>query len=121
MVEAVLATGTVDVIKGVDIEIRDGEFVVFVGPSGCGKSTLLRMVAGLEDITDGTLKIGDRVVNEVPASERGIAIFTGRPDLRDSTTASGSSQTVVLAPNPPPISAGITRMSATLISSSPAT
>ena len=66
--------GTVDVIKGVDIEIKDGEFVVFVGPSGCGKSTLLRMIAGLEDITGGTLEIGGRLVNEVPASQRGIAM-----------------------------------------------
>ncbi|MEN0000021.1 MAG: sn-glycerol-3-phosphate ABC transporter ATP-binding protein UgpC [Pseudomonadota bacterium] len=66
--------GSVDVIKGVDIEINDGEFVVFVGPSGCGKSTLLRMIAGLEDITAGELKIGNMVVNEVPASKRGIAM-----------------------------------------------
>ena len=66
--------GSVDVIKGVDIEIKDGEFVVFVGPSGCGKSTLLRMIAGLEDITGGSLEIGGRVVNEVPASQRGIAM-----------------------------------------------
>ena len=53
--------GAVDVIKGVDIEIADGEFVVFVGPSGCGKSTLLRMIAGLEDITSGTLSIDGKV------------------------------------------------------------
>ena len=66
--------GNVDVIKGVDIEINDGEFVVFVGPSGCGKSTLLRMIAGLEDITSGVLEIGGSVVNEVPASQRGIAM-----------------------------------------------
>jgi len=66
--------GSVDVIKGVDIEIKDGEFVVFVGPSGCGKSTLLRMIAGLEDISGGTLEIGGNVVNEIPASERGIAM-----------------------------------------------
>ena len=66
--------GAVDVIKGVDIDNKDGEFVVFVGPSGCGKSTLLRMIAGLEDITGGTLEIGDRVVNDIPASERGIAM-----------------------------------------------
>ncbi|MEM1237833.1 MAG: sn-glycerol-3-phosphate ABC transporter ATP-binding protein UgpC [Pseudomonadota bacterium] len=66
--------GPVDVIKGVDIEIKDGEFVVFVGPSGCGKSTLLRMIAGLEDITGGTLEIGGTMVNEVPASQRGIAM-----------------------------------------------
>ena len=66
--------GSVDVIKGVDIEIKHGEFVVFVGPSGCGKSTLLRMIAGLEDITGGTLEIGGRVVNEVQAKDRGIAM-----------------------------------------------
>ena len=66
--------GPVDVIKGVDIEIRDGEFVVFVGPSGCGKSTLLRMIAGLEDISGGTLEIGGAVVNDIPASQRGIAM-----------------------------------------------
>ncbi|MCT7374379.1 ABC transporter ATP-binding protein [Chelativorans salis] len=66
--------GRVDVIKGVDIHINDGEFVVFVGPSGCGKSTLLRMIAGLEDITDGTLEIGGRVVNELQPKERGVAM-----------------------------------------------
>jgi len=66
--------GPVDVIKGVDIEIRDGEFVVFVGPSGCGKSTLLRMIAGLESISGGSLDIGGREMNQVPASERGIAM-----------------------------------------------
>ena len=58
--------GATQVIKGVDIEIGDGEFVVFVGPSGCGKSTLLRMIAGLEDISGGTLTIGDTVVNDLP-------------------------------------------------------
>ncbi len=66
--------GPVDVIKGVDIEIKDGEFVVFVGPSGCGKSTLLRMIAGLEDISGGSLEIGGTVVNDIPASQRGIAM-----------------------------------------------
>ena len=66
--------GAVDVIKGVDIDIEDGEFVVFVGPSGCGKSTLLRMIAGLEDITAGTLEIGGRVVNDIPAAQRAIAM-----------------------------------------------
>ncbi|MSU89712.1 sn-glycerol-3-phosphate ABC transporter ATP-binding protein UgpC [Rhodobacteraceae bacterium 2CG4] len=66
--------GATDVIKGVDIEVEDGEFVVFVGPSGCGKSTLLRMIAGLEDITSGTLEIDGKVVNEVPPKERGIAM-----------------------------------------------
>jgi len=66
--------GAVDVIKGVDLNIEEGEFVVFVGPSGCGKSTLLRLIAGLEDITSGTMKIGGEVVNEVPPSKRGIAM-----------------------------------------------
>jgi len=66
--------GGAEVIKGVDLEVRDGEFMVFVGPSGCGKSTLLRMIAGLEEITDGTLSIGDRVVNDVSPSERGVAM-----------------------------------------------
>ncbi|WP_163264199.1 ABC transporter ATP-binding protein [Chelativorans alearense] len=66
--------GKVEVIKGVDLDIKDGEFVVFVGPSGCGKSTLLRMIAGLEDITSGTLEIGGRIVNEVQPKDRGIAM-----------------------------------------------
>jgi multiple sugar transport system ATP-binding protein len=66
--------GGVEVIKGVDLSIEHGEFVVFVGPSGCGKSTLLRMIAGLEDITDGELVIGDRVVNHVEPRDRGIAM-----------------------------------------------
>jgi len=66
--------GTVEVIKGVDIDVEDGEFVVFVGPSGCGKSTLLRMIAGLEDITSGTLEIDGVRVNDLEPSKRGIAM-----------------------------------------------
>ena len=66
--------GTVDVIHGIDLDIRQGEFVVFVGPSGCGKSTLLRMIAGLEEITGGTLQIDGEVVNDIPPSKRGIAM-----------------------------------------------
>jgi len=66
--------GAVDVIKGVDIDIDDGEFVVFVGPSGCGKSTLLRMIAGLEDITSGTLEIDGVVVNDLQPKDRSIAM-----------------------------------------------
>jgi sn-glycerol 3-phosphate transport system ATP-binding protein len=62
------------VIHGVTAEVKDGEFVVIVGPSGCGKSTLLRMVAGLEEITDGTISIGDRVVNHLEPAERDIAM-----------------------------------------------
>nr|WP_315239535.1 sn-glycerol-3-phosphate ABC transporter ATP-binding protein UgpC [uncultured Albidiferax sp.] len=66
--------GNTDVIRGVDLEINKGEFVVFVGPSGCGKSTLLRMVAGLEDITSGDLEIGGLRVNDLDPSKRGIAM-----------------------------------------------
>ena len=66
--------GAAEIIKGVDIDIADGEFTVFVGPSGCGKSTLLRMIAGLEDISDGTLAIGERVVNDLPPKDRSIAM-----------------------------------------------
>ena len=66
--------GGAEVIKGVDLEVRDGEFMVFVGPSGCGKSTLLRMIAGLEEISDGELFIGDDCVNDVSPSDRGVAM-----------------------------------------------
>src|SRR3546814_487366 len=66
--------GELEIIKGVDLEIRDNEFVVFVGPSGCGKSTLLRLIAGLEDITSGELSIDGRVVNDLPPAQRGIAM-----------------------------------------------
>ena len=66
--------GDVAVVHGVDLEIADGEFAVIVGPSGCRKSTLLRMVAGLEDISDGTVEIGGEVVNEVAPSKRGVAM-----------------------------------------------
>ncbi len=58
----------------VNLTIKDSEFLVLVGPSGCGKSTLLRMIAGLEDITEGKLSIGDRVVNDVPPKDRDIAM-----------------------------------------------
>lgn len=58
--------GALRIVKGIDLEINDGEFVVFVGPSGCGKSTTLRMVAGLESISGGEVMIGDRVVNKLP-------------------------------------------------------
>src|SRR5882724_1299887 len=68
------AFGATQVIHGVDITIGDGEFVVLVGPSGCGKSTLLRMIAGLENITGGEIRIGERVVNNVPPKERDIAM-----------------------------------------------
>jgi multiple sugar transport system ATP-binding protein len=66
--------GNFEVLHGVTIPIEDGEFVVLVGPSGCGKSTLLRMLAGLENITSGTISIGERVVNNVQPKERDIAM-----------------------------------------------
>ena len=66
--------GAVNIIHGVDLDVKNGEFVVFVGPSGCGKSTLLRMIAGLEEISSGEVKIDGKVVNNVPASERGLAM-----------------------------------------------
>src|SRR5215213_2652420 len=66
--------GAVSVIKGVDLSIDDREFCVFVGPSGCGKSTLLRMIAGLEEISAGDLMIDGQRVNDVPPSERGLAM-----------------------------------------------
>ncbi|WP_323013488.1 ABC transporter ATP-binding protein [Devosia sp.] len=64
----------VEVIKGVDLDIDDGEFVVFVGPSGCGKSTLLRLIAGLDEITAGTLELDGKASNDVPSRDRGIAM-----------------------------------------------
>ncbi|MGB8818801.1 MAG: sn-glycerol-3-phosphate ABC transporter ATP-binding protein UgpC [Rhizobiaceae bacterium] len=66
--------GSVQVMHGVDVDIEDGEFVVLVGPSGCGKSTLLRMIAGLETITSGEIRIGNRVVNDVAPKDRDIAM-----------------------------------------------
>ena len=68
------AFGATQIIHGVSIDIADGEFVILVGPSGCGKSTLLRMIAGLENVTDGEIRIGQRVVNDVPPKERDIAM-----------------------------------------------
>ncbi len=68
------AYSSMEVIHGIDLQVQSGEFLVLVGPSGCGKSTLLRMIAGLEEITDGTVSIGDRVVNDLPASQRNLSM-----------------------------------------------
>ena len=68
------AFGSTNVLHGVSVDIRDGEFVILVGPSGCGKSTLLRMIAGLENISGGEIRIDERVVNDVPPKERDIAM-----------------------------------------------
>ncbi|HID51210.1 MAG TPA: ABC transporter ATP-binding protein, partial [Anaerolineae bacterium] len=62
--------GEITVITDLNLEVADKEFIVFVGPSGCGKSTSLRMLAGLEEITEGEILIGDRVVNDVPPKDR---------------------------------------------------
>src|SRR5512134_2430730 len=66
--------GPVSVIKGIDLAIEKGEFVVFVGPSGCGKSTLLRLIAGLEAITDGSLTLDGRDITDAPSSKRDLAM-----------------------------------------------
>ncbi|MGB3312793.1 MAG: ATP-binding cassette domain-containing protein, partial [Albidovulum sp.] len=66
--------GQVHVLKDIDLEVSEGEFIVFVGPSGCGKSTLLRVIAGLEDATSGTISIGGRDVTTTPPAKRGIAM-----------------------------------------------
>ncbi|WP_284164897.1 sn-glycerol-3-phosphate ABC transporter ATP-binding protein UgpC [Frigidibacter sp. SD6-1] len=66
--------GAVDVLKGIDLDIRDGEFVSFLGPSGCGKSTLLRSIAGLEELTDGAIHLGDREITDLPSAKRDIAM-----------------------------------------------
>ena len=63
-----------EAIHELDLDVADGEFMVIVGPSGCGKTTALRMVAGLEDITDGTVRIGDRIVNDLSPKDRDIAM-----------------------------------------------
>jgi multiple sugar transport system ATP-binding protein len=68
------AFGSTRVLHGVSVDIQDGEFVILVGPSGCGKSTLLRMIAGLENISGGEIRIGERVVNDMPPKERDIAM-----------------------------------------------
>jgi alpha-glucoside transport system ATP-binding protein len=66
--------GAVEILKGIDLDIKSGEFIVFVGPSGCGKSTLLRVIAGLEHVTSGTISFDDEVMNDVPPADRGIAM-----------------------------------------------
>ena len=68
------AFGEAVIIPGADLEIKDGEFIVFVGPSGCGKSTLLRLIAGLEDLTSGQILIDGEDVTDVPPAKRGLAM-----------------------------------------------
>ncbi len=80
--------GSTQVIRGVDIDIADGEFCVLVGPSGCGKSTLLRMLAGLEEVTQGEISIGGRVVNRV--ARQGTRYRDGLPELRAVSAHDGT-------------------------------
>ncbi len=93
--------GSFEVIHGVSIRVEDGEFVILVGPSGCGKSTLLRMVAGLEFITSGELRIDGRVVNNVPPKERDIAmVFQNYALYPQMTVAKNMSFSLELAKRP---------------------
>ena len=82
--------GSVQVIHGVSVDIQDGEFVILVGPSGCGKSTLLRMVAGLETITSGEIRIGGKVINNVPPKDRDIAMVFQSYALYPHMTVAGN-------------------------------
>ena len=66
--------GKVEVVHGIDLDVADKEFLVLVGPSGCGKSTLLRMIAGLEEISDGTIEMDGKVINDVAPKDRGLAM-----------------------------------------------
>jgi multiple sugar transport system ATP-binding protein len=93
--------GALEVIHGVSIGVEDGEFVILVGPSGCGKSTLLRMIAGLESITSGELRIDGRVVNDVPPKERDIAmVFQNYALYPQMTVAKNMSFSLELARRP---------------------
>jgi multiple sugar transport system ATP-binding protein len=93
--------GRVEVIRGVSIRVEDGEFAILVGPSGCGKSTLLRMVAGLESVTSGELRIGERVVNDVAPKERDIAmVFQNYALYPQMTVAKNMSFSLELAHRP---------------------
>jgi multiple sugar transport system ATP-binding protein len=82
--------GPVQVLTDIDLTVEEGEFVVFVGPSGCGKSTLLRVIAGLEDATSGTVRIGGQVVNAVPPARRGIAMVFQSYALYPHLTVKGN-------------------------------
>src|SRR6516162_238399 len=93
--------GASEVIHGVSIRVEDGEFAILVGPSGCGKSTLLRMVAGLESVTSGELRIGERVVNDVAPKERDIAmVFQNYALYPQMTVAKNMSFSLELAKRP---------------------
>ncbi len=82
--------GTTDVLHGIDLSIRDGEFTVFVGPSGCGKSTLLRLICGLDEVSGGTISIDGEVVNDVPPAKRGLAMVFQSYALYPHMTVAGN-------------------------------
>ncbi|HVX83144.1 MAG: ABC transporter ATP-binding protein [Devosia sp.] len=95
--------GSFEALKGVSVDIADGEFVILVGPSGCGKSTLLRMIAGLEDITSGEVEIGNRVVNDLPPKARDIAmVFQNYALYPHMTVAQNMAFSLKLAKVPKP-------------------
>ena len=93
--------GGTHVIRGVDVAIADGEFCVLVGPSGCGKSTLLRMIAGLEEIAEGEISIGGRVVNRVPPKERDIAMVFQNYALYPHMTVRDNMSFALMLAKPP--------------------
>ena len=98
------AYGALDVIHGVSLSIQDGEFIALVGPSGCGKSTLLRMIAGLEEITDGEVLIGGQVVNELTPRERNIAmVFQSYALYPHMTVAQNMGFNLKLSGEPKPV------------------
>ena len=82
--------GSVEVLKGIDLDVEDGKFVAFVGPSGCGKSTLLRLICGLDEITAGQMAIDGEIVNDVPPSKRGIAMVFQSYALYPHMTVAGN-------------------------------
>ena len=104
------------IIKGIDLDIDDGQFVVFVGPSGCGKSTLLRMIAGLEDVSEGTLEIGGTRANDIAPAKRGIAmVFQSYALYPHMTVAENMGFALKLAGMPKPeIAARVERAAAIL-------
>ena len=82
--------GATDVLHGIDLSIRDGEFTVFVGPSGCGKSTLLRLICGLDEVSGGTIAIDGEIVNDVPPAKRGLAMVFQSYALYPHMTVAGN-------------------------------